>query len=57
MKIETIEFNSENDQIVITLVDGQTLTFSKESVDEYKLKFPDRIADLVAMGWLQKDEA
>ena len=55
--VDLITFKTAENKLTVTFVDGQTLTFSKESVDEYKLKFPDRIADLVAMGWLQKDEA
>ena len=57
MKIDIIEFNSEYDQIVITTVDGQTLVFTKENINQYLNSFPDRAADLVAMGWQQKEQA
>jgi hypothetical protein len=57
MKIDTIEFNSEYDRIVITLVDGQILVFTKENIEQYLNSFPDRAADLVAMGWQQKEQA
>jgi hypothetical protein len=57
MKIDIIEFNSEYDQIVITTVDGQTLVFTKENIKQYLNSFPDRAADLVAMGWQQKEQA
>ena len=53
MKIESITFDTRNDRIVVEASDGVVTTFTRNDLVEYLAQFPDRKADLIAMGWVQ----
>jgi hypothetical protein len=56
MNIDTITFDSANDCIIVTLDNGLVTEYTKADVVAYLAQFPDRVADLVAMGWQQKEQ-
>lgn len=49
--IETITFDTENSKIVIAFQDGTFKEYTQADVAQYVIDYPDRTADVVAMGW------
>lgn len=49
--IDSITFNTVEDKIIVTLDDGTTREYSKSDKAQYLIDFPDRTADIEAMGW------
>lgn len=49
--IDSIKFDTTNNIIVVTYADGTSTTYTHVMCDQYLLDFPDRAADLKAMGW------
>jgi hypothetical protein len=51
MEINTIEFNTEESKLIITFDDGTIKEYTQANKDQYLADYPDRAADVVAMGW------
>jgi hypothetical protein len=49
--IEAITFNTEELKLIITFDDGTTREYTQTEKDQYIADYPDRVADVVAMGW------
>ena len=49
MNIESITFDTNNNKIVVKLLEGETLEYV--SPESYLNSFPDREEDCLAMGW------
>jgi hypothetical protein len=49
--IEAITFNTEDSKIIITFDDGTTQEYTQADKEQYLADYPDRAADVVAMGW------
>ncbi|MEQ9123424.1 MAG: hypothetical protein RIM80_12760 [Alphaproteobacteria bacterium] len=48
---ETITFNSAANKITLTFDDASTIDYVEADKAQYLLDWPDRAADVVAMGW------
>lgn len=46
-----ITFNTGKNKLIVTFEDGTTKEYIREDKDLYLLDYPDRAADIVAMGW------
>jgi len=55
MTIESITFDTFNSQLIIVLDNGTVTTYTSADATEYLAQFPEREADLIAMGWKQKE--
>ena len=55
MNIESITFDSVNNCIIVTLDNGLVTEYTKADTAAYLAQFPDRVADLQAMGWQPKE--
>jgi len=42
--------DSEN-KLIVTFEDGTTKEYAQADKDQYLADYPDRVADVVAMGW------
>jgi hypothetical protein len=49
--IDSITFNTAEDKIIITFEDATTRVYLRSDEDQYLIDFPDRSADVEAMGW------
>lgn len=49
--IESITFNTQDAKIIITFDDGTTREYTQADKDQYLANYPDRAADVAAMGW------
>ena len=49
--IEQITFNWENGLLTLTLDDETTKEYAQADKDQYLADYPDRAADVAAMGW------
>jgi hypothetical protein len=49
--IESITFNTEDAKLIVALEDGTSKEYTQLDKDQYILDYPDRVADVVAMGW------
>lgn len=49
--IDSITFNTAEDKIIITFEDATTREYLRSDKDQYLIDFPDRSADVEAMGW------
>jgi len=49
--IDSITFNTAEDKIIITFEDATTREYLRPDKDQYIIDFPDRAADVEAMGW------
>jgi len=47
----SITFHTAEDKIIITFEDATTQEYIKSDKDQYLIDFPDRFADVEAMGW------
>ncbi len=50
--IESITFNTEQNKLVVAFEDGTTKEYTQADKDAYLADYPDRVADVVAMGWV-----
>ena len=46
-----ITFNTAENKLVVTLEDGTTKEYIQADKEFYLENYPDRVADIVAMGW------
>jgi hypothetical protein len=51
MERESITFNTGENKLVVTFKDGTTKEYTQANKDQYLDDYPDRAADVVAMGW------
>lgn len=49
--IESVKLDWVNQKITITLEDETTKEYTQADKDAYLADYPDRAADVVAMGW------
>ena len=49
--VELIMFNYAENKLVITFEDATTREYLMVDKDQYLIDFPDRAADIEAMGW------
>jgi len=49
--IESISFNTEENKLIVTFEDGTTQEYTQADKEQYLTDYPDRAADVVAMGW------
>ena len=49
--VESITFNTDDNKITVTLFDATTKEYLQADKDQYLADYPDRIADIAAMGW------
>lgn len=49
--IESITFNTEEYKLIITFEDGTTKEYTQSDKNAYLADYPDRAADVEAMGW------
>ena len=49
MNIESITFDTNNNKIIVKLLEGGVLEYI--SAESYLISFPDRQEDCLAMGW------
>jgi len=54
MERESITFDYANDVIIVTFVDQTTKTYTKDDANQYIADWPDRMSDIIAMGWVLK---
>jgi len=47
----TITFNTAENKLVVEYEGGGSYEYTEPSKEQYLLDYPDRSADLVAMGW------
>ena len=50
--VESITFNTEQNKLVVTFENGTTKEYTQADKDAYLADYPDRVADVVAMGWV-----
>jgi len=46
-----ITFNTAENKLIVTLEDGTSKEYTQANKEQYLLDYPDRVADIVAMGW------
>jgi len=51
MNIYLIEFNTGENKLIVTFEDGATQEYTQADKEQYLAEYPDRAADVVAMGW------
>ena len=51
MNIYLIEFNTGENKLVVIFEDETTKEYTQAEKDQYLADYPDRAADVVAMGW------
>jgi hypothetical protein len=51
MEIESITFDTGNSKLIVTFDDGTSKEYAQADKDVYLVDHPDRVADIVAMGW------
>jgi len=49
--VESITFNTDDNKITVTLVDETTKEYTQADKEQYLSDYPDRAADVTAMGW------
>lgn len=49
--IQSITFDTENDRIIMRLQDATEHIYTRSEREQYLTDFPDRAADVEAMGW------
>lgn len=49
--IEKITFHTEQNKLIVTLEDGTSKEYLPSDKEQYLVDYPDRVADIVAMGW------
>ena len=53
MKIESIMYDTENNKLIVTFDDETFKEYLQSDKDKYLNDYPDRNADLIAMGWTE----
>jgi hypothetical protein len=51
MNIYLIEFNTGENKLVVTFKDDTTKEYTQADKEQYLADYPDRAADVMAMGW------
>jgi hypothetical protein len=51
MKIDSISFDFTNRKLIVAFENGTTKEYDQSTKDQYIADFPDRSADIVAIGW------
>ena len=51
MESESITFNTGEKKLVVAFENGTTKEYTQTDKDQYLVDYPDRAADVVAMGW------
>jgi hypothetical protein len=51
--IEKITFHTEQNKLIVTFDDGTFKEYLQSDKDKYLNDYPDRNADLIAMGWTE----
>jgi len=49
--VDSYTIDWENNKLVVTFDDGATKEYDQSTKDQYIADFPDRSADIVAIGW------
>jgi hypothetical protein len=49
--VESISFNTAESKLLVTFEDGTTQEYTQADKEQYLADYPDRAADVVAMGW------
>jgi hypothetical protein len=49
--IDTITFDTENSKLIVVYKDGTTKEYTKADVAQYLIDNPDRLSDVISMGW------
>ena len=49
--IDSITFNTADYKLIVTFEDGTSKEYAEVTKDQYLADYPDRAADIVAMGW------
>jgi hypothetical protein len=49
--IYSITFNTADSKLIVTFEDGTNKEYTEATKNQYLLDYPDRAADIVAMGW------
>ena len=50
--IDSITFNTADSKLVVTYQDGTGKEYTEATKDQYLADYPERAADIVAMGWV-----
>jgi hypothetical protein len=46
-----ITFNTTEQKLIVTFEDNTTKEYTQADKNQYIVDYPDRIADIIAMGW------
>ena len=49
--IQSIAFNTGENKLIVTFVDDSTREYTQAEKEQYLADYPERAADVVAMGW------
>jgi len=49
--VDSYTIDWENNKLVVTFDDGTTKEYDSSTKDQYAADFPNRLADIVAIGW------
>jgi hypothetical protein len=50
--IESVKLDWVSQKITITFDDGEVKEYTQATKDQHLVDHPDRIADIIAMGWI-----
>ena len=50
--IDSIKFDTSANSITVTMDDGTSVIYTFDMAAQYATDYPNRIGDLVAMGWI-----
>lgn len=50
--MNAITFNTEESKLIVTFYDETIKEYTQTDKDQYLSDYPDRAADVVAMGWI-----
>jgi hypothetical protein len=53
MELESITYDTENNKLIVTFDDETIKEYTEADKDKYLDDYPDRNADLIAMGWTE----
>jgi DNA-directed RNA polymerase sigma subunit (sigma70/sigma32) len=49
--VEAITFDYVEDKLIVWFQNGSSKEYTRDQKDQYLADFPDREADVIAMGW------
>jgi len=49
--VDSYTLNWAENKLIVTFTDGTTKEYTQADKDQYVLDYPDRVADVVGMGW------